>query len=186
MTNHVILAFAAGIALYAGANSAGAATLNGVSMSATYLFPDQSTVYPQSTGTGTFVVGAGLDGTVNVEGVTDIFLDFADNTLDVSFSTSLSNPTWTNTAFSGLKISLESLGEFSSFALVSSTFSSVSTSFDADNLFINWAGASYTTGSSAVFTVGYDTPAPVPLPAGLPLLGLGLAMVTALRRKRRG
>lgn len=69
------------------------------------------------------------------------------------------------------------MGSLTSFALSSAT------SFDADELFINWAGASYGTGSTATFDIGYDI-APVPLPAGLPLLAAGLGSLIALRRKR--
>ena len=172
-----------GLALAALAPAVQAATLNGATLSASYRYPDAGTVYPLATPTGPFVVGAGVDGVIDVEGVTQVLLDFDDNTLTVTLNTVLSSPTWTNTAFNGVRIELESAGSFSSFALASSSFAPIETSFEAGALLIDWSGATYMDGSSAVFDVGFDV-APVPLPAALPLLCVGLGSIAMLRRRR--
>ncbi|WP_347139847.1 VPLPA-CTERM sorting domain-containing protein [Paracoccus sp. SSK6] len=67
--------------------------------------------------------------------------------------------------------------------MASITIGPITTSSDADEVLVNWTGASYGTGSTATFDIGYDI-APVPLPAGLPLLAAALGSLIALRRKR--
>lgn len=172
-----------GLALAALAPAVQAATLNGATLSASYRFPDAGTTYPLATTTGPFVVGAGEDAVIDVEGVTQVHLDFEGNTLTVTLNTTLGSPTWTDTDFNGLRIELESAGSFSSFALASSSFGPIETGFETDALLIDWGGDTYVNGSTAVFDVGFDV-APVPLPAALPLLGVGLGSIAMLRRRR--
>lgn len=162
-----------------------AATLDGLTLSAEYFHPDTATVYPDATTTGPFTVGVGPDAVINVEGVTAITMDFFSNSLAILFNTTLTNPTWVNSAFNGLRIELQSPGSFTAFSLVNSDIGTVSASFDANTLWINWAGASYVEGSALSFDIGYDAPAPIPLPAGLPLLALALGGLAVLGRNRR-
>ena len=170
--------------LVVGLQAAQAATLTGVELAADYLLPDSSTTYPGGTPTGPFTVGAGVDAVINVEGVTDLSLDFDSNMLTVTLNTTLTNPTWNTASFNGIHITAAS-GMFTSFGLSSATISPITTSFDADELFINWAGASYVDGSTAVFDIGYEV-ASVPLPAGFPLVLTGLFGFAWLRRRKVG
>ena len=163
--------------------AAEAATLDGLTLSVEYLHPDTSSVYIGSS--GPFTVGTGVDATINVEGVTDILLDFAANTLTVTLNTVLTMPTWNATTFNGLHVMLGSGGSFTGFSLVSSDIAPVTTSFDPDELFINWAGASYLNGNTLSFDIGYAAPAAVPLPAGLPLMAAGVGALAVLGRRRR-
>lgn len=163
------------------APEARAATLDGMTLSAVYLYPDAGTVYPEATETGPFTVGAGIDATISVEGVTDILLDFAANALTVTFNTTLTNPTWESTPFNGLQISLLSGTAFTGFSHTGGSIAPFGTSFDAGNLFITWSGVSYVDGSTMSFDVAV---APVPLPATMPFLAAGMAGFALLRRRR--
>lgn len=173
-----------GLALLA-APVAHATPLNGLTLSAEYYYPDASTPYNQAAPNpiGPFVVGADVEGIFDVEGVTNIALDFADNLLTILFTTSDPAPTWTNVSFNGLRIALESLGGFTSFDQTNSTIGPVTTSFDAHTLWIDWGGLSYNSNTTLTFDIGYA--AAVPLPAGLPLLVLALGGLAVLGRKRR-
>lgn len=173
---------AAVIALAAlAAPEAKAATLDGTTLSAVYLYPDAETVYPDANETGPFTVGAGVDASINVEGVTDILLDFAANGLTVTFNTTLTSPTWVNSSFNGLRISLLSGTEFTGFSHAGGSIAPFGTSFDAGNLFITWPGVSYVDGSTMSFDVAV---ALVPLPATMPFLAAGMAGFALLRRRR--
>lgn len=97
-----------------------AATLDGLTLSADDRLPDAETVYPSATSTGPFVVGAGVDGVISIEDVTNISLDFSGNSLAILLNTTLSSPTWGDMAFNGLRIALGSAGSFTSFAQTSS------------------------------------------------------------------
>ena len=163
-----------------------AATLNSGTFSAVYLYPDASTTYGASTGTGVFAPGAGTDGVINVEGVTDIALDLDGKTITVDMATTLTNPVWNATPFNGFSITvLGGLPEFASFALTSSSFGPILTSFTGSTLFVNWSGVGYQNGDRATFAVAFADPAAVPLPAGLPLLAGGVAALALLRRRAR-
>jgi hypothetical protein len=173
---------AAVIALAAlAAPEARAATLDGMTLSAVYLYPDAGTVYSDAIETGPFTVGAGVDASIDVEGVTDILLDFAANALTVTFNTKLTNPTWVNSSFNGLQLSLLSGTAFTGFSHTGGSIAPFGTSFDASNLFITWPGVSYVDGSTMNFDVAV---APVPLPATLPFLAAGMAGFALLRRRR--
>lgn len=164
-----------------------AATLDGLTLSAEYRHPDAATSYPDASPTGPFVVGSGVDGTISVEGVTNISLDFSGNSLAILLNTTLSSPTWANSAFNGLLIALGSAGSFTSFAQTSSSIGPVTTSYDGDELFINWSNHSYVDGSTLTFDIGYEAPAPapVPLPASALLLLGGVGGFAALRRRQK-
>nr|WP_235977292.1 PEPxxWA-CTERM sorting domain-containing protein [Sandaracinobacteroides hominis] len=73
----------AAFALLAAAVAAPAqAGLNGTTVSAVYNFPNYGDDYPfASESPGSFIVGAGVESTVNVEDVTFITVDFTDNGL---------------------------------------------------------------------------------------------------------
>ena len=181
MFNYIAAAVLAGAAITA-ASGLQAATVDGLQLSAEYLFPDTDTVYPNATATGPFTVGAGLDATISVEDVTDILLDFGGSALTLTFSTTLLSPTWLNHPFNGVKVSMLSDAWFTGFSQIGGSINAAGTSFDGSNLFINLANVSYVNGSTMTFDVAV---APVPLPAGLPLLAAGIAGFAVLRRRQR-
>lgn len=184
--NKSLTAVICGLALVVAAG-AQAATLDGLTLSAEYRFPTLDAAYQSATATGPFTVGPGEDAVIDVEGVTRLHFDFEGNQLTVRLDTELSSPTWTDTAFNGVRIELETpgAGVFTGFEVVTSTLNGVVTpSFDADALMFDWGGASYVDGSAVVFSFGFD-PAPVPLPATLPLMGAGLAGLACLRRRAK-
>ena len=167
-----------------------AAPLDGLSLSATYYYPDKDTPHNSATTvTNPFTVGVGADPVIDVGfGSTKITLDFTGNTLDVLFWTYLDTSAWSDGAFNGLRITLNSPGEFTNFSMTgsstvyNSTIGHARTSFTPHDLWIDWGALSYGTGDTLTFDIGYA--APVPLPAGLPLLALTLGGLAVLGCRR--
>jgi hypothetical protein len=72
----------------------GAAPLIGNTILGKYKFPTVNDVYAFGTFTpNPFVVGAGVESTIDVEGVTFIDIDFSANALVITLNTVLSAPT---------------------------------------------------------------------------------------------
>ena len=79
------------------------ASLIGQTLDAVYYHPDLDTVYVGAVFTpSSFVVGAGQETDGNVEDVTHLLVDFADDSLTITFDTILPTPTWNNTDFNGI------------------------------------------------------------------------------------
>lgn len=165
----------------------------GRQLQATYYFPDLTTPYALATeAPPTFTVGApvAVETIVNVEGVTQIAVDFTDNSVRFGFTTSLNNPTWSSVSFNGMVFDLLT---GSTFSLTSKSIDPSSTfaGFDAsrvgysDNqLTINWNGLSYVNGTSLLINFT-SAPASVPEPGSLALLGLALAGLAYCTRQKR-
>lgn len=160
------------------------AGLAGTTVGEGYYFPDAVTLYsgasysPQS-----FVVGAGPESTITVEGVTTITVDFADTSLDLLFNTILTNPTWNSTAFNGVIFTGPGLATLNSVTVNGSTnfagFDASRVALSGNQLLLNWQGLSYNDGTSISLSFGV-----VPEPATWALLIAGFGMVGYAARRR--
>ena len=173
---------AAAVALLALGAAAEAATLAGDTVSV-----NLSTGFLGDLGTQSVLVGAGVDATYF--GNQD--LDFDDGVDGDIFSiTSLFN-------FCGMSTCAGS-GDIVTFTLTSLDFGvpllgvniltsiggAIVSSFTSDSVTFQWTEASIPQGT--YFTAQFVTgPSPIPLPASLPLLAIGLAGLAALRSRRK-
>jgi len=153
-----------------------------------YYFPDTNTLYAQASfSPSSFIAGSGVDTIGNVEGVTFLNVDLADNNLTITFDTVLTNPTWSNAAFNGLILSTaDFLGVANPVVDPGSTFSGFDASritLTAHQIFLDWNGLSYQDGTVLALSFA-DVPLSVPEPQSVALAGLGLVVFAALRRRR--
>ncbi|MEO8407973.1 MAG: PEP-CTERM sorting domain-containing protein, partial [Oxalobacteraceae bacterium] len=173
---------------FGSAISAHAGLLNRT-LDAQYFFPDTSTPYGLSSATpSTFVVGAGIETTFDVEGVTQIVTDFGDTSLRFDFVTILSTPTWNPAAFNGVifnRLAGASLSLLSASIDPISTMSGFDASrvtFNDNQIAINWNGLSYINGTTLLINF-VSAPNSVPEPGTTALLVLGLFSIFIGRRK---
>lgn len=169
--------------------SAAHAGLTSKAFSAHYAYPDLTTIYGSASATpSTFVVGPGVETHFEVEGVTDISVDFSDTSLTLVLTTQLDAPTWNDTSFNGPVFDRIAGGPLD---IVSATIDSATTmggfdasrvSFGADRIAINWHGLSYVDGTRVV--VHFTSAVPEPSTWALAALG-GLAFLGAHRSARR-
>lgn len=147
--------------------SAAHAGLTGMEFSAYYAYPDIMTNYDSATvAPPTFIVGPGAEASVNVENVTQIGIDFTDNSLTLVLTTTLENPTWNPSTFNGLVFDLiagSPLGILSAAVDPATTmggFDSSRISFDDGQIAINWAGLSYVDGTTVAVNFTHAVPEP--------------------------
>ena len=143
-----------------------------------YAFPTGGTPYTGASATpNTFVIGAGVESVVNVEGVTTISVDFSDSSLGLRLGTVLTNPMWNTAPFNGLVFDLQAGGPIS---FTSATIGSGTTmaGFDVSRvglnegqITINWHGLAYADGTEVV--INFATPVPEPQTYLLMIAGLG-------------
>jgi hypothetical protein len=141
------------------------AFLIGKQMDAVYYFPDTNTQYASASFTPpTFTIGSGQETIGNVEGVTDLLVDFTKDMLTITLNTTLTNPTWTSASFNGIIFtSPSSLGLASASVAPETTmggFGNSRVSFNANQILINWNGLSYENGTKVKVNF---TPVPEPL-----------------------
>lgn len=163
------------------------AGFDGATFGGYYAFPTAGTQYAgASAAPGSFVVGAGVESVVSVEGVTTISVDFSDSSLELRLGTVLTNPTWGTASFNGLVFDLQAGGPF---GFTSATIGSGTTmaGFDVSRVGINagqitidWNGLAYADGTRVVI----DFATPVPEPETYMLLIAGLGAVAVARRRR--
>lgn len=171
-------------------SAATAATLSEANFRVDYVYDDGTTnglaMYTNTNGPIFGTVGPGPDASIRVEERTDIQFDFDDRSLDLIINTSLADPVWDSITFNGIRITfLDLAADIESFSLVSSSFGPITQIYSATEIFMSWPGAAYPNGSTASFSVELtDAVAPVPLPAGAPLLLAALAALGVMRRRR--
>jgi hypothetical protein len=165
------------------AGPASALGLTGQSLSAAYYYPDLATVYGVTWTPSSFTVGAGQETDGNVEDVTHLLVDFADDSLTITLDTILSNPdpTWNNTSHNGPVFTSALSHGIASASVDGSTtmtgFDDTRVSFTGNQILVNWAGLSYEDGT--VVKINF-TFVPEPASAAL-LLVAGLALVRRAR-----
>ena len=129
---------------------ANAGVFDGHTVNYQYYFPNLSTPYA-SAGNGDYLVDTGVE----ISNVVDDFgtIDFSGDKFVISFA---HGGNFSPTAFNGFAISdvSASINPFTSFSLVSNTAVSGTPilSFDANHLYVNWAGLNFNRGE-LVFSV---------------------------------
>lgn len=159
------------------------AGLTGQSFSAAYHYPDEGTVYGGATVPADFTVGAGVEGVIDVESVTDISFDFDNLSLVIDFATVAASPTWNATAFNGIIFTSATPLNISGASVLSSTigFDNSRLTVTGNQIKLNWAGLGYADGSK--IRIAFSA---VPEAATWAMMIAGMGFVgAAMRRQRR-
>lgn len=166
------------------ASSAQASLLEGKTINYQYYYPTITSAYPNASN-GDHVVGSGVEVPNISENVGA--LDISDTNLYVDYALSGS---WNGASFNGFEIS-DVLGQIDSFAAVTinaatnlAGFDASRISFDADHIWVNWQGLTFT--SDTVVSLDIKGGDKIPEPGSLALVALGLAGASGLLRRRAG
>lgn len=191
-----LIAVSVAICLGSVTSIANAGVFDGHTVNYQYYLPNLSTPYA-SAGNGDYRVDTGVE----IANVVDGFgtLDFSGDEFVISFA---HGGNFSPTAFNGFAISdvSASINPFTSFSLVSNTAVSGTPilSFDANHLYVNWAGLNFNQGE-LVFSVSSLAPhpnshpvtsfsrtiSPVPEPDTYALLLVGLGLVGYSARRKQ-
>lgn len=163
------------------------AALDGTSATVGYYFPDLGTVYGGGNpSVSPFVIGAGVESVIDVEGVTFISVDFTDLGLSLTFNTVLGQPTWNNSAFNGLVFTGSGFSGLTSATLLGSStfgvgdFTQSDITLVGDQLQLNWAGVPYSDGLR--LDISFAQAVPEPATWAMFILGFGAIGATLRRR----
>jgi len=174
------LAIALGIS---GAVDASATTLLGNTVEVSYRFPDINTVFNGNT--VDVVVGPGQEISNFPVGDPRTNIDLSDTNIYVTYN---SASTWTNTSFNGLQF-FDVFGTIPNITQVSINgatnlggFDASRITFDADHIWVNWAGLTFDQSTIVSLDVN-GSAAAVPEPMSLLLVGSGLLGAVRLRRR---
>ncbi|MBS0447655.1 MAG: PEP-CTERM sorting domain-containing protein [Proteobacteria bacterium] len=157
--------------------AARAVVLEGKEITTAFYFPDQNTI-----GFGgvpvVSTVGPGVEIQASPQGFPIASIDFDDTSITLDFFVSLNG---TVAPFNGWRF-YDASGTIPAFtgARLTTALPGWSVSYDADDIWLNGSGSTYTAGSSLRIDV-----AAVPEPAACALMGLGLVVVGAARRCAR-
>ncbi|MBX9632664.1 MAG: PEP-CTERM sorting domain-containing protein [Burkholderiales bacterium] len=161
------------------------AGLIGVEFTPSYRLPDAGSVYAGSTwSVSPFVVGAGQETVGTVDSVTQIAVDFSDDSLTLTLTNELLNSFWNTFAFNGIVFdSAVPLGLVAATVDTGLTtmpgFDDSRVSFTNNEILVNWQGLSSADGLVVAIDFAFQNNR-VPEPGSLPLLAIVLAVFGVL------
>lgn len=156
------------------------AGLLGNTIEGAYYFPTDTSLYGSfSYSVNPFVVGAGVETVLTVDGFATTDVDFSDTALVLGVTADVP---YTPASFNGPQFSVLSGDPFGSIlSVIASGGQTVTAAIVAGVLQVNWQGQIFTSGDTITIEFG---PTAVPEPGSLALLGAGLAGLALLRRRR--
>lgn len=171
-----------GLAALLATGAASASLLDGQTVNYQYFYPDTSTPYSNAPN-GDYVVGPGVEITNFVDGwAGDI--DLSDTQIAILFTeVSFSGGDFNGFRINDVNMSIASFGAVTINSASNVTLDPSRISFDADNIWVSFAGDSYSPGDKLVLDV---SAVPEPQTYALMLLGLFGVAAVSRRAKQRG
>lgn len=172
-----------GLAALLATGAASASLLDGQTVNYQYFFPDTSTPYINAPN-GDYVVGPGVEITNLVTDMASAALDLSDTQITVLFhEVGFNTGSFNGFRINDVNLSIASFGAVTINSASNVTLDPSRISFDADNIWVSFAGDSYSLGDKLVLDVSA-----VPEPQTYALMLLGLVGVAAVSRraKQRG
>jgi hypothetical protein len=160
-----------------------AALLNAQTVRLTYEFPNQGQVWNNNT--HDLLVGPGFEINNFPVGDPRTNVDFSDTNIYITYNSSSS---WTATSFNGFHVH-DLNGTIPAFTGVSlnpattANMLGLALTFDADNIWVNWAGIGFDT--NTIVSIDINGSSEIPEPGTLGLLGAGLGLLALAGRLRK-